>query len=55
MTGVELILGLVLGLAAVIAEYAPKILEWYQGRKAAQQAETASNEQPRPDAPDSQA
>lgn len=55
MTGIELILGLVLGLAAVIAEYAPKILEWYQGRKAAEQVEIASNEQPRPDASDSQA
>jgi hypothetical protein len=32
MTGVELILGLVLGVAAVIVEYAPKIIDWYKAR-----------------------
>lgn len=32
MTGVELILGLVLGVAAVVVEYAPKIIEWYKAR-----------------------
>lgn len=32
MTGVELILGLILGVAAVVVEYAPKILAWYKAR-----------------------
>lgn len=35
MTGIELILGLVLGISAVVAEYAPKIIAWYKARSAA--------------------